>query len=50
MTMTVDLVPLTPGESLYVSAETRFAGITVDKTGFRGLTCAPTPAPLTASR
>ncbi len=44
------LTHLAPGESLYVSAETRFAGITVDKTGFRGLACGPTPAALTASR
>jgi LmbE family N-acetylglucosaminyl deacetylase len=44
------LANLAPDESLYFSAETRFAGIPVDKTGFRGLTCGPTPAALTASR
>lgn len=40
----------TPNELLYVSAETRFADIAVDKTGFRGVTCGPPPAALTASR
>ena len=39
-----------PGETLYVSAETRFADIAVDKTGFRGVACGPEKPPLTASR
>ena len=39
-----------PGETLYVSAATRFADITVDKTGFRGVACGPEKPSLTASR
>ena len=34
-------------ETLYVAAETRFADLAVDRTGFRGVICDPT---LTASR
>lgn len=30
-----------PAETLYVAAETRFANLQIDKTGFRGLSCEP---------
>ena len=38
------------GETLYISAETRFADIAVDKTGFRAVPCGPAAPALTASR
>lgn len=37
-----------PHKTLYVAAETRFADLTIDKTGFRGVAC--DPGKLTASR
>ena len=37
-------------ENLYVSGETRFAGISIDHTGFRPVACWPTPTLQTASR
>lgn len=37
-------------ETLYVAAETRFADLPIDKTGFRGVACAPAPALRTAAR
>ncbi len=37
-------------ETLYVAAETRFADLAIDKTGFRGVVCTPASGLHTASR
>ena len=38
------------GETLYVMAQTRFADLEIDRTGFRPVACGPTPPALAASR
>lgn len=39
-----------PNENLYVAGETRFAGISIDHTGFRSVACCPSLSLRTASR
>ena len=39
-----------PGETLYVMGQTRFANVEIDRTGFRAVSCGPTPPKMTARR
>lgn len=46
----VGLAHPSPGQTLYVMAQTRFANLEIDRTGFRAVACGPEPSVRAASR